>query len=107
MGLSCSPVHQLDCVSSYSVDTVVVSNYNISEVDGRNRSAGGGEYQEEVWLFDPGNRVMFKPIGNNVEENRRSSPTFSALQYNLTVANNSETESEEEEEELSLENYQS
>ncbi|CAI8037838.1 Protein eyes shut [Geodia barretti] len=80
----------------------VMANYNTS--------AGGDhaanvESQEEMWQFEPGSRMLFKPVGN-VVENDRSSPTFSAIQYNLTLALSSEDESEDEEE-LSQESYES
>ena len=91
----------LESVASF--DAVIVSNYNTSS--GGDHAATNVESQEEMWQFEPGNRMLFKPAGNLVE-NERSSPTFSAIQYNLTLALSSEDESEDEEE-LSQESYQS
>ena len=79
----------------------VMANYNTSSGGDH---AANVESQEEMWQFEPGRRMLFKPVGN-VVENDRSSPTFSAIQYNLTLALSSEDESEDEEE-LSQESYQ-
>lgn len=57
---------------------------------------GESESQKQGWQFELEDRRAFKPV-DDVPENKRSSPTASPAQYNLTLAKEAEAESEKTE----------